>query len=229
MQTPEQYRTAKRREPGAAKRVLIADDHPLYCDALRAVVPQACPGAIITEASCQADVLAAVRLDSDFDLILLDLNLPGVHGLSCLRALRAVAEATPIVVISAVDDPKIMQEVILGGATAYIPKSSPRQVLINALRTILDGGSYMPAAVVAAMRETHGDSPRSELTSRQLRVLDLLAQGLSNKLIARALDISEITVKAHVSAIFRKLRVTNRVQAGLAARQFLKTPGSLGG
>jgi DNA-binding NarL/FixJ family response regulator len=225
--------------------VLIADDHPLYCDALRAIVPQACPGAEISEANSQAEVLAAVSavaaVDAErrFDLVLLDLNLPGARGLSCLEALKKLAPGTPIVVVSAVDDPRIMHDVIMGGANAFVPKSASGQVLINALRAILAGGTYMPAGVLAAMRLTDGataggtgggpgGSPgRDELTLRQRRVLELLATGLSNKHIARALEISEITVKAHVSAIFRKLGVTNRVQAGLEARKF--RGGTLGG
>jgi DNA-binding NarL/FixJ family response regulator len=204
-----------------APRVLIADDHPLYCDALRAVVPQACPGADISDANSQEQVLAAVAGGRAFDLVLLDLNLPGATGLSCLTALRRSVPDTPIVVVSAVGDPKIMQDVIMGGASAFIPKSAPSQVLINALRVILAGGTYMPTGVVASLRSAEGASARNELTLRQRRVLELLSTGLSNKHIARALDISEITVKAHVTAIFRKLGVTNRVQAGLEARRLL--------
>jgi DNA-binding NarL/FixJ family response regulator len=208
--------------PNLAPRVLIADDHPLYCDALRAVVPQACPGADISEANSQEQVLAAVAAAGrEFSLVLLDLNLPGASGLSCLSELRRVVPTTPIVVVSAVGDPKIMQDVIMGGACAFIPKSAPGQVLINALRVILAGGTYMPTGIVAALRGGDGTS-HSELTLRQRRVLELLSTGLSNKRIARALDISEITVKAHVTAIFRKLGVTNRVQAGLEARRVLE-------
>jgi DNA-binding NarL/FixJ family response regulator len=132
---------------GAPPRVLIADDHPLYCDALRAVVPQACPGAEIDEAASQADVLAAVTGKAPFDLVLLDLNLPGAAGLSCLHALRKIVPTTPIVVISAVGDPKVMQDAIMSGASAFIPKSAPSQVLINALKVILAGGTYMPTGV----------------------------------------------------------------------------------
>jgi DNA-binding NarL/FixJ family response regulator len=204
-----------------APRVLIADDHPLYCDALRAVVPQACPGAEISDANSQEQVLAAVAAGREFSLVLLDLNLPGATGLSCLMELRRAVPTTPIVVVSAVGDPKIMQDVIMGGACAFIPKSAPGQVLINALRVILAGGTYMPTGIVAALRGGEGTS-HSELTQRQRRVLELLSTGLSNKRIARALDISEITVKAHVTAIFRKLGVTNRVQAGLEARRVLE-------
>ena len=203
-----------------APRVLIADDHPLYCDALRAVVPQACPGADISEANTQEQVLSAIAAGREFSLVLLDLNLPGATGLSCLTELRRVVPTTPIVVVSAVGDPKIMQDVIMGGACAFIPKSAPGQVLINALRVILAGGTYMPTGIVAALRGGDGTS-HSELTLRQRRVLELLSTGLSNKRIARALDISEITVKAHVTAIFRKLGVSNRVQAGLEARRLL--------
>jgi DNA-binding NarL/FixJ family response regulator len=206
-----------------APRVLIADDHPLYCDALRAVVPQACPGADISEANSQEQVLAAVAAGREFSLVLLDLNLPGATGLSCLTALKKAAPTTPIVVVSAVGDPKIMQDAIMGGANAFIPKSAPGQVLINALRVILAGGTYMPTGIVAALRGGDGGGARNELTLRQRRVLELLSTGLSNKRIARALAISEITVKAHVTAIFRKLGVTNRVQAGLEARRVLES------
>ncbi len=205
----------------APPRVLIADDHPLYCDALQAVVPQACPGADIGVATSQEEVLAAVAGERSFSLVLLDLNLPGAVGLSCLHALRRVAPSTPIVVVSAVGDPKIMQDAIMAGASAFIPKSAPSQVLINALKVILAGGTYMPTGILSALRNADAAAGRDELTLRQRRVLELLSTGLSNKRIARELAISEITVKAHVSAIFRKLGVTNRMQAGLEARRLL--------
>lgn len=206
-----------------SRQVLIADDHPLYCDALRVVIPQACPEAVIHEAGSQDEVLSAVS-NATFDLVVLDLNLPGATGLSCLAALRRAAPSAPVVVVSAVDDPKIMQDVILGGANAYVPKSAPRQVLINALQVILAGGSYMPSEVIAALRDARAE-PREDLTLRQRRVLELLASGQSNKSIARTLGISEITVKAHVSAILRKLGVANRMQAGLAGRRLLDKGG----
>lgn len=216
--------------PLAGTRVLIADDHPLYCEALRAVVPQACPDAEVSEAGSQAEVLAAVGGGAHFDLVLLDLNIPGASGLSCLAALRQAAPQTPVVVVSAVEDAHTMQEVILGGANAFVPKSAPRQVLMSSIRAVLAGGTYMSPEVIAALRQSRA-RPREEhaageeLTLRQRRVLELLAQGLSNKQIARTLAISEITVKAHVSSIFRKLGVTNRVQAVLEATRLLgKSP-----
>jgi DNA-binding NarL/FixJ family response regulator len=213
----------------AAKRVLIADDHPLYRDALRAVIPQACPQAEIAEACTQEEVLAQVVSDSAFDLIVLDLNLPGAMGYSCLKQTRQVAKLTPIIVVSALDDAAIMGKAVLAGATAYVPKSASRQVLVDAIRIIMEGGTYMPAQAMAALRSAQSAGQateasavtQDELTSRQRRVLKLLAEGFSNKHIARDLDISEITVKAHVSAILKKLGVANRVQAAIEARRLL--------
>ena len=212
-----------------AKRVLIADDHPLYRDALRAIVPQALPNASVSEAGCQSEVIASVTSDAAFDLIVLDLNLPGAAGLSCLRHVRETAPLTPIIVVSGNDEPSTMSDVVMAGATGYVPKSSPRQVLVDAIKVIMNGGTYLPAAAVIALRRAQTpDTPSSksptsnELTSRQMRVLKLLAEGLSNKHIARELQISEITVKAHVSLILQKLGVTNRVQAAMKARKLLR-------
>jgi DNA-binding NarL/FixJ family response regulator len=212
-----------------AKRVLIADDHPLYRDALRAIVPQAMPNAEMSEAGCQKEVVDNVTSDSSFDLIVLDLNLPGATGLSCLRHLREIAQLTPIMVVSGNDDPATMRDVVMAGATGYVPKSASRQVLVDAIRVIMGGGTYLPTAAVLALRQaqTAAAAPltkvtaRDDLTSRQKKVLKLLAEGLSNKHIARELQISEITVKAHVSLILKKLGVANRVQAAMEARRLL--------
>ena len=211
-----------------AKRVLIADDHPLYRDALLAIIPQAMPSARMSEAGCQKEAVDSVTSDSSFDLIVLDLNLPGATGLSCLRHLRDVAPLTPILVVSGNDDPATMREVVMAGATGYVPKSAPRQVLIDAIRLIMGGGTYLPTAAVLASRQppTPDALPTNagaseELTLRQKKVLRLLAKGLSNKNIARELQISEITVKAHVSLILKKLGVANRVQAAMEARKLL--------
>lgn len=211
------------------KRVLIADDHPLYRDALRAIVPQALPNAQMSEAGCQKEVVSSVTSDSAFDLIVLDLNLPGAMGLSCLRHLREVAPLTPIMVVSANDEPATMRDVVMAGATGYVPKSAPRQVLIDAIRLIMGGGTYLPTAAVLALHQARSpELPQTTvaapeaLTLRQKKVLSLLARGMSNKHIAREMQISEITVKAHVSLILKKLGVANRVQA---AMEWRKLPG----
>ena len=142
---------AEGRHRGQPPRVLIADDHPLYCDALRAVVPHACPDAEISEAASQEEVLGGDRRRS---------LRPGAarpqsagrHRPVLSPRPEAVAPATPIVVVSAVGDPKIMQDAIMAGASAFIPKSAPSQVLINALKVILAGGTYMPTGMLAALR-----------------------------------------------------------------------------
>jgi DNA-binding NarL/FixJ family response regulator len=214
---------------GGVRRVLVADDHPLYRDALREVLSQVCPEAELFEAASQAEVLALVISDSAYDLILLDLKLPGAHGLSCLRETRNRALLTPIVVISAVDDPVIMGDVVMSGATAYLPKSGSRQQLIDAIGVIIRGGTYLPAEAMVALRKSQESgsvskvaSHHGDLTPRQVRVLELIADGLSNKAIAREMAISEITTKAHVSAILKKLGLTNRVQAAIEAHKILK-------
>ncbi|HVN46990.1 MAG TPA: response regulator transcription factor [Steroidobacteraceae bacterium] len=216
------------------RRVLIAEDHPLYREALRAVIPQVCTTACIAEAGCQGEVLEQLTPEADFDLVLLDLDLPGAEGLSCLRRVRAIAPLTPIIVVSGNDDPVVMSEVVMAGAAGYVPKSAPRQLLLDAIRMVMGGGSYLPAAAVVALRRAQSegggvarDAPSDQLTSRQKRVLTLLAEGLSNKRIARELEISEITVKAHVSLILKKLGVSNRVQAAIEARKRLA--GEAGG
>ncbi|MBS0366142.1 MAG: response regulator transcription factor [Proteobacteria bacterium] len=212
----------------AAKRVLIADDHPLYRDALRAIVPQACPDADLREAACQDEVLREVTSDAAFDLIILDLNLPGAVGLSCLTRVRETAPLTPILIVSALDDPGTMSDVIRAGGTGYVPKSAQRQMLVDAIRVILGGGTYLPMEGMIALRDSQpslavadNEAGRDALTSRQRRVLELLGHGKSNKEIALALQISEITVKAHVSSILRKMGVNNRVQAALEAHKWL--------
>lgn len=213
--------------PAQLKRILIADDHPLYRDALRAVVPKACGAAELIDAASQDEVKKWVVCGADFDLIVLDLNLPGATGLSCLHHIRATTPLAPIIVVSGNDDPVIMSDVVLAGASGYVPKSAPRDVLVDALRIIMAGGTYLPAAAVIALRrikssESAGpEATGNKLTSRQTRVLKLLAQGLSNKRIACELDISEITVKAHVSLIFKKLGVSNRTQAAIEARRLV--------
>jgi len=212
---------------GHARRVLVAEDHPLYREALRAVLPQAFPGADIDEACAADEALACATSGVAYDLVLLDLNLPGATGVSCLRRVRALLPRTPIAVVSAVDDPNIMGEVVMAGAMAYVPKSAPRQVLVDAIKVILAGGTYLPAEAIAALREAQAapqaasEASPDGLTQRQRRVLTLLAEGRSNKHIARELGISEVTVKAHVSSILRKLGLNNRVQAAIEARAWL--------
>ena len=201
--------------------VLIADDHPLYRDALKIVVAGAFADVACRESEDIASTLELLARQP-VDLVLLDLSLPDATGLDGLRRLRERHPTVPVVICSAHDDPHTVREAFREGAAGYLPKSSGSSLTQHALQIVRAGGSYVPSE---ALRETTTE-PAAEppaqgagqLTPRQLCVLELMEKGLSNKAIGRELGIGEITVKAHVSAVLRKLGVENRVQAVLAAR-----------
>ncbi|SOD92594.1 response regulator transcription factor [Caenispirillum bisanense] len=216
-------------------RFLIADDHPLYREALVHVLGRAFDGARCTEVASLDEALAAVSAaDEPFDVVLLDLFLPGAEGFSGLTAVRARAPDTPVVIVSASERGEAVRQAMLIGAAGYLPKSSTSAITEQAIRLVLSGGCYLPRQamaedppVVAAVSGGGGVSAvdaaaaSASLTRRQTMVLEKLAEGLSNKEIARALDITEITVKAHISAILRKFGVTTRAQAIVAANRAL--------
>ncbi|MEM1153055.1 MAG: response regulator transcription factor [Pseudomonadota bacterium] len=209
--------------------VLVADDHPLYRDALSNLVSAAFDDVRVLESEDIATTLTQLTT-GQIDLVLLDLSMPDAEGLDGLRRLRESSPATPVIICSAHDDPALVREAFQLGVSGYLPKSSGTEVTKHALQLVRSGGVYVPsqalmesvAQVAAQADETENDA-REEgdtagLTPRQLAVLALLEEGMSNKSIARQLNIGEITVKAHVSAILRKLKVDNRVQAVVAAR-----------
>ena len=201
------------------QKVLIAEDHPLFRGAIREVVS----GLFATrgwdfaclEVTETRELFDAVDGDDDLDLILLDLYMPGSNGLADLVLVRERAPGTPIVVISSLEDPSVVRRALACGAAGYIAKSSPKEAMIEALQIVLDGGIYTP--IDKGVRHAHqAVSAEEALTPRQMAVLGLLAQGQSNKQIARAMDISEVTVKAHMTVIMRKLGVVTRTQAIVA-------------
>lgn len=207
-------------------RVLIAEDHPLFRDAVRGVLDHvfAARGAELqaVEAATIDEITQALEADDEFDLILLDLFIPGAHGLSHLVSLRARLPSTPIIVFSSVTDPKVVRQTITCGAAGFIPKSAGRDDIADALNLVLGGGIYLPrrfetgldaASLHPRARLEAEDADLGPLTGRQVAVLELVAAGKANKQIAYELGISEITVKTHVTAILRKLHVTNRGQA----------------
>ena len=209
-------------------KVLIADDHPLFRDALRELVGRvfAMRGwdAVFLEAAQRDEVFAIAAAEDGLDLILLDLFMPGASGLSELVALRNAAPAVPIVVVSMLDDAGTVRQALACGAAGYVPKTSSKELIAAALQTVLAGGIYVPRELIADIQarpaatrsaEEEGDA----LTTRQLAVLSLLADGKSNKQIARELAISEMTVKAHVTALMRKLGVSTRAQAIVMFKQ----------
>ena len=204
--------------------VLIADDHPLFRDALRQVVAEALPQAQIVEANNLAVAKSSVATCDDLDLILLDLSMPGVNGLSGLVDLRDLTPATPIIVVSASEDSNIIERAILCGASGFIPKSLPKQVMVDAIGEIMAGNVFLPQLDGDLSNHQPSDVPdvlkrAATLTRKQRLVLSLIARGKSNKIIAYELDVTDTTVKAHVTAILRKLKVTSRTQAAIVARE----------
>ncbi len=205
-------------------RVLIADDHPLFRDALRHVATQAIDGAICIEAHDFSQAAQAVAGSEAFELILLDLNMPGMNGFTGLLDLRDASPETPVVVVSATEEPEVIERALTCGAMGYITKSTPKDEMIDAIRQVMLGQVFRPAEAPPRGKPTAGRGADlmeclGSLTKRQRMVLNLLARGKSNKQIAYEIDVTNTTVKAHVTAVLRKLKVTSRTQAVIIARQ----------
>ena len=211
--------------------LLIADDHPLFREALRGAVARVLPGAQLHEADSVAALYALVDAEPDADLLLLDLTMPGAQGFSSLVHLRALHPQLPIVVVSAREEPAVMRRALDHGAVGFIPKSADVATLGEAIGSVLDGDQWAPAAAFnapAAQPEEHDAARRlRDLTPQQFRVLQMLGAGLLNKQIGYELNVSEATVKAHVTAILRKLGAGNRTQAVLIAGRLALDPGNI--
>jgi DNA-binding NarL/FixJ family response regulator len=204
----------------AGYRVIIVDDHPLFRDALKQTLSGAFPGIAIEEAGTLDAVTATLARDRDFDLVLLDLKMPGVQGFSGLVYLRAQYPSVPIAVISASDEPHIIRRAMDLGASGYVPKSLPAETMRQAVAVLLRGDIWAPENASAAAVDIEADELArrlATLTPQQVRVLMMLREGLLNKQIAYQLGVSEATIKAHVSAILQKLDVGSRTQAVIAA------------
>ena len=217
-----------------AMKILVVDDHALIRTALRGVLDGLGCDVTVLEASECRGAFSLIEAQPDLDLVLLDLSLPGIHGLAALEELRARHPALPVVVLSSANDRASVMQALDRGAMGYIPKLSSNEVLISALRLVLSGGIYIPPEILARwespvptepqgiaaagrvtpLRQTPADLGMSE---RQAQVLRLLLEGKSNKIICRELDLAESTVKNHVSLILKALNVTSRTQAVIAA------------
>jgi DNA-binding NarL/FixJ family response regulator len=205
----------------ALTRLVIADDHPLFRDALRQTVSTVAPAAKIEEAGSFDDLTALLEQDGDVDLILLDLTMPGTSGFSGLIYLRAQYPAVPVVVVSASDDGATIRRSLDFGASGFIPKRFGVDTLRDAILKVLDGNVWVPPDTdLSAATDPEMTRLRDRLvtlTPQQVRVLMMLSEGLLNKQIAYELGVSEATIKAHVSAILQKLGVESRTQAVIAA------------
>ncbi len=210
-------------------RVLIADDHSLFREGCKLLLQDLDPGMEVVEAGDFGEVQKKLENHEDFDLILLDLRMPGMGEIEGVKRARQLAPSTPLVILSALDDPYYAQKAIDQGAAGFIPKSSNHTVIASALKLILAGGNYVPPSLMSRPSNApQSDRPKRSpgelyaavekvLTPRQMDVMRLLARGESNKGIAEALGLSEGTVKVHVAAILKALNAANRTQAVLIA------------
>ena len=205
----------------ADTHLVIADDHPLFRDALRQAVGSVVASARIDEAGSFEELTALLDQDSDVDLVLLDLTMPGISGFSGLIYLRAQFPAIPVVIVSASDDGGTIRQSLDFGASGFIPKRFGVETLRDAILKVLGGDVWVPADTdLSSATDPELVRLRDRLvtlTPQQVRVLMMLSEGLLNKQIAYELGVSEATIKAHVSAILQKLGVESRTQAVIAA------------
>jgi DNA-binding NarL/FixJ family response regulator len=213
-------------------KILIVDDHALIRDGLQGVLKKLKRGATVLEAADCRQAMAAVESNPDIELILLDLSLPDRDGFSVLTELRERYPAIAVVVLSGTQDSATVTKALELGAAGFIPKGTRREVMLGAFQLIFDGSVYVPPQILPQQADTSQPAPaaprdnRSIITpaeagisERQLDVLALMMQGKSNKVICRILNLAEPTVKNHVTAILRALKVSNRTEAVIAVTE----------
>ncbi|GJE17882.1 response regulator [Methylobacterium marchantiae] len=197
--------------------LLIVDDHPLFRDALASAIGSAFPESAILEADGIVGAMAILAADRTIDLVLLDLTMQGVVGFDGLVSIRSRFPRVPILVVSGLEDPRIMREALQHGAAGFVPKAVDKATLTRAIADVLGGGLSVPAALSGPGASLAAPATRlaeriARLTPQQLRVLLMIRQGKLNKQIAHELQVGDSTVKAHVSEILRKLDVISRTQ-----------------
>lgn len=206
-------------------RTLLIDDHAVFTQGLKFLLSDLDETIEFVEAT-SCDQALGTDHPEDVNLILLDYHMPGLHGLGALEAIKDNFPSATIVMLSSEDNPRLIREAIDNGAAGFVPKSSTAEVLVAALRLILAGGIYLPTSALTDVSDRDnvpaddGSSQTNEidgLSSRQLEVLMKVIQGKANKVVAHEMNISEGTVKAHLSAAFRVLGVSNRTEAVFAA------------
>lgn len=203
-------------------KILIADDHALFRDGLALRLEEIVPDAVILQASGYSQVFKILNTESQIDVLLLDVEMQDMPWLESLKQIHAMAPKMKIIVVSASEDSRTIRTILATGVKGYIPKRSEVKVFNNALRLIIEGGNYVPpnllenAPINALSSRNIGIKT---LTTRQSQVLDLIAQGKSNKQIAYDMGVSESTVKLHINALLRSLHVSNRTQAVITAQK----------
>jgi two-component system, NarL family, nitrate/nitrite response regulator NarL len=197
----------------AMPRILVVDDHPLYREGMMGALRAELAGVEVVGAGTAEEGLEVLAADPEVDLVLIDLRLPGMDGLSALAAYAARFPAVARLLVSGADEAALVRRAFAAGASGFLPKSMSVAEVSAAIRQVLAGGVYVPGASAVPPA-----GPGAQLSLRQLEVLRLLGEGYTNKQIARTLDITERTAKAHVAAIFEALAVDNRTQVVAAQR-----------
>lgn len=202
-------------------KILIVDDHVLFREGLCFVINELDDHVTILEASDYNEAMQHVEANSDLDLVLLDLGIPGKDGFSALDTLSKKYPALTVVIISGSRQRSDIQRAMDSGAMGYIPKDTTSKVVLSALRLVISGGIYVPPDMSkeGEVEQELLSRQKTTLTPRQLEVLVLIAKGLSNKEIALEIKVTEATVKMHLTSIFKSLDVNNRTQAALVAEK----------
>lgn len=203
-------------------KILIADDHALFRDGLSLRLEQIVPEAAISQASGYSQVFKILKSDNNYDILILDVEMQDMPWLESLKQIRELSPRTKIIVVSASEDTRTIRTILNTGVKGYIPKRSEIKVFNNAFKLVSDGGTYIPPNLIdnAPLNNISGhNSGIKTLTNRQSQVLDLIAQGKSNKQIAYDMGVSESTVKLHINALLRSLHVNNRTQAVITAQK----------
>ena len=203
-------------------KILIADDHALFRDGLALYLEKLAPDVVIAQAGSYSQMFKLLASDDKIDFVFFDFEMNDMSWQEALEILKQNSNKTSFVIISGAEDNRTIKTILASGAKGYIPKRSDAKVLNNALRLILDGGTYVPPNLIENIASNPLNSKNSgtkNLTYRQSQVLDLIAQGKSNKQIAFDMGVSESTVKLHINALLRSLHVSNRTQAVITAQK----------
>ncbi len=202
-------------------KILIADDHALFRDELASRLEEINPDIVLMQAPSFSQSLKIIEKEPDLDMMIVDLDMPDMHWEESIEQLRQKSKNINIVVISASEDMRKIQKIMTNGIKGYIPKRLEPKIMLKALKIIVEGGIYMPSAFAENNYTININSNcRSKtLTNRQSQVLDLIAEGKSNKQIAYEMGVSEATVKLHINALLRSLKVNNRTQAVVTAQK----------
>lgn len=213
-------------------KILVADDHALIREGLARTLLSLDSAIEVIQAEDKTTVLEQLQSHKDFDVILLDLFMPGAKGFELLSMVCDIYGHIPVVVISSADEPRNMRKAIDSGASGFIPKSAPTEIMLSAIKLVCSGGVYIPPDMLKSKTKDKSSTANPDnavslidetinaalkLTKRQSEVLDLMARGMSNKEIARALSVSEHTIKIHVTAVLKLFNAENRTEAVVMA------------